>query len=249
MFSRLRYLYRAMRYRLLVDPGELQFVRERVRAGQVAVDVGCHKGAYTFWLRRAVATGGEVIAFEPQPKQARYLADVFAKLHYSNVTLVPKGLSDKAGRLPMFLPQARGATHEASFVSAKGGLRACDRIDVEVTTLDAFFAECLRGPDFVKIDVEGHEQEVLRGGLETLRRHHPTLLVECEARHRPGKVANDVFLLLESIGYRGSFFYRGRRLPLAEFRAGEHQPSVAIGLSPPRGYVNNFAFEHPSRHA
>jgi hypothetical protein len=122
----------------------------------------------------------------------------------------------------MFLPQARGATHEASFVTEKGGFRACDRIDVEVTTLDAFFAECLRGPDFVKIDVEGHEQEVLRGGLETLRRHHPTLLVECEARHRPGKVANDVFLLLESIGYRGSFFYRGRRLPLAEFRAGEH---------------------------
>jgi FkbM family methyltransferase len=243
MFSKLRYLYRALRYRLLVDPGELRFVRDCVRTGQVAVDVGCHKGAYTYWLRRAVGDSGEVIAFEPQPKQSRYLAELFGKLDYSNVRLVSMGLSDSPGQLPMFLPHARGATHEASFVSAKGDQNACDRIDVEVTTLDAFFADSQRGPNFVKIDVEGHELEVLRGGLETLRRHRPTLLVECEARHRPGRDVAEVFFLLETLGYRGSFFHRGQRRPMAEFRAEEHQPDLPDGQVPRRGYVNNFAFE------
>ena len=54
MDTTLRYLYRALRYRLWVDPAELRFIREKLRPGQVAVDVGCHKGAYTYWLRRWV---------------------------------------------------------------------------------------------------------------------------------------------------------------------------------------------------
>jgi FkbM family methyltransferase len=246
MSSKLRYLYRALRYRLLVDPAELRFVLDHVRPGQTAVDVGCHKGAYTFWLRRAVGARGEVIAFEPQPKQASYLATIFARLHYSNVTLVQRGLSDKPGTLPMYLPRARGATHQASFVKAAGGDNACERIDVPVTTLDAYFSERPRGPDFIKIDVEGHEEEVLRGGLETLSRHRPALLIECESRHRASERVDEVLSLLKSQGYEGSFFYRGRRLPLSEFRAAEHQPPLAKLQSPPRGYVNNFAFEHPS---
>ena len=247
MSSRLRYLYRAMRYRLLVDPAELKFASERVRPGQVAVDVGCHKGAYTYWLQRWVGAAGEVIAFEPQPKQAAYLRNIQSAMRYTNVTIVPMGLSASAGRQRMYLPKARGATHQASFVTAKGGESACNVLDVEVTTLDAFFGLRPRGPDFLKIDVEGHELAVLTGGRETLAKHRPTLLIECEARHQPGRDVADVFALLHDLGYSGSFFRRGRRWPLADFRPAEHQPEVLADGRPPSGYVNNFAFEHPAR--
>jgi len=247
MSSRIRYLYRAMRYRLLVDRAELRFIGERLRPNQVAVDIGCHKGAYTYWLRRWVGMDGEVIAFEPQPQQVKYLRDVFVKSHFANVTLVPMGLSDAAGKLRMFVPKARGATHQASFATARGGEDACNLVDVDVTTLDAFFSTRQRGPDFLKIDVEGHESAVLAGGRKTLAKYHPTLLVECEVRHRAGQGVTEVFELLQSLGYMGSFFCKGRRRPLSDFEPTRHQPEFSENDKPPAGYVNNFAFQHPSR--
>jgi hypothetical protein len=120
-------------------------------------------------------------------------------------------------------------------------------VDVEVTTLDAFFAMHARGPDFLKIDVEGHEQALLAGAQKTLEAHRPTVLIECESRHRPDQDVRPVLDLFAALGYQGSFFQRGRRRPLAEFHPQEHQPRLSSGAKPSPGYVNNFAFEHPAR--
>jgi FkbM family methyltransferase len=247
MRTRLRYLYRAYRYRWRVDPAELKFVCSRLRPGQVAVDVGCHKGAYTYWMRRRVGATGTVLAFEPQPRQVEYLRQVFAAMRYRNVTLVPKGLSDAPGRLPLFIPSGAGLTHAASFVPERAGGRAGETLEVEVTTLNACFADRPRGPDLVKIDVEGHELAVLAGGRHTLEVCRPALLVECEARHRPDGDVRPVFELLKSLGYEGSFFLAGRRRPLAELDPAVHQRLDPATGRPTPGYVNNFAFTHPAR--
>ena len=83
--SNFNYLYRAYRYRLRVDPAELRFVGQSLRPGQVAVDIGCHKGAYTYWMRRRVGPSGAVYAFEPQPQQVAYLRAAFSAMRYDNV--------------------------------------------------------------------------------------------------------------------------------------------------------------------
>src|SRR5215475_12694629 len=93
MSVKLKYLYRALRYRFRVDPAEIRFVRQSLQPGQVAVDIGCHKGAYTYWMRRRVGPSGAVYAFEPQPKQVAYLRTTFSTLGYDNVELVPMALS------------------------------------------------------------------------------------------------------------------------------------------------------------
>ena len=118
-------------------------------------------------------------------------------------------------------------------------------LSVATTTLDAFFADQPRGPNFLKIDVEGHELAVLHGGRETLEAHRPTLLIECEARHRPDGDVRPVFDLLESLGYQGTFFHNGRRRPLAEFDPAVHQQVDPNSDRLPHGYVNNFAFVPP----
>src|SRR5437763_11305217 len=112
MSIRLPYLYRAYRYRFRVDPAEIRFVRQFLRTGQVAVDIGCHKGAYTYWMRRAVGPSGVVYAFEPQPRQVTYLREAFSAMRYDNVELVPMALSAACGKLPLYTPAT--STHSAS---------------------------------------------------------------------------------------------------------------------------------------
>jgi FkbM family methyltransferase len=257
MSVKLRYLYRAYRYRYRVDPAELRFLWAHLHAGQVAGDIGCHKGAYTYWMRRRVGPRGAVYAFEPQPRQVAYLRNVFSAMRYHNVALVPMAVSNTCGRLPLHVPQGAGQTHAAS-LEARSELQRTGGIDnpmlpasssslVDVTTLDAFFASESNGPHFLKIDVEGHELAVLEGARHILETRQPTLLIECEARHRPDGDVRPVFELLQSHGFEGSFFLNRRRWPIAEFDPIEHQRIDPGTASPRRRYVNNFAFVHPAR--
>jgi FkbM family methyltransferase len=249
---KLRYLYRAYRYRYRVDPAELRFLCAHVQPGQVAVDIGCHKGAYAYWMRRRVGPDGAVYAFEPQPRQVNYLRNVFSTMRYDNVTVVPMAVSNTCGKLPLHIRHGAGTTHAATLSDNVGGVSDADFtppngspanvIPVDVTTLDAFFANKPRAPHFLKIDVEGHELAVFEGARRTLEMHRPTILVECEARHRPDGDVRPVFDLLRSHGYDGSFFSNGRRCPIAHFDAEIHQKIDPGRESPQRRYVNNFAF-------
>jgi FkbM family methyltransferase len=261
MSKKLRYLYRALRYRWQVDPAEIRFVCQSLQPGQVAADIGCHKGAYTFWMRRRVGPSGAVFAFEPQPKQVAYLREAFSAMRYDNVSVVPMAVSDKCGEMQLYMPEGAGFTHAASLEPGRES-RVASREDevtdhetrashlapraltVPVTTLDDFFASQSRPPEFLKIDVEGHELSVLQGARRTLEKHRPKILVECEARHRPDADVRPVFEFLQSLGYAGSFFVGRSRQPLAAFDSAIHQrldPQHPDRLVP--GYVNNFAFE------
>jgi len=250
MSTRLRYLYRALRYRLRVNPAELRFVCQELQPGQVACDIGCHKGAYTYWMRRRVGPGGVVYAFEPQPRQVAYLRKAFAAMNYDNVVVVPMAVSNRNGEMPLYVPAATGgSSHEASLERGLGGRQQPEGsgLQVEVTTLDSFFAneasKNQRGPSFLKIDVEGHELAVLEGARHTLLAHRPAILIECESRHRPDHDVRPVFSFLESLGYSGSFFLNGERLPIAEFDPAVHQQIDPVNPDDlPEGYANNFAF-------
>jgi FkbM family methyltransferase len=204
--------------------------------------VGCFKGAYTYWMRRCVGAAGSVIAFEPQPEQVAYLQGIVSMMRWRNVAIEAAGVSDAAGTLTLFRP---ASGHEATFVVRDEARRASETTDVPVIALDEYFATRGVQPAFIKIDVEGHESAVLAGARETLARCRPTLLVECEARHRADGDVRPVFELLASLGYAGSYFQRGRRHPLAEFDAARGQKLLPDGGLPP-DYVNNFAFEHPA---
>jgi FkbM family methyltransferase len=257
MFLKLHYLHRAYRYRLRVDPAELRFVCSQLKAGDVAADVGCHKGAYTYWMRRSVGAQGAVFAFEPQPQQVEYLRRAFSAMEYDNVAVVPMAVSDACGKLPLYTEPGVGFTHAASLVDppSRGGpaakhltatAAAVESLLVDVITLDDFFARQDRGPNFLKIDVEGHERSVLEGAHGTLERYRPALLIECENRHRPDGDVGTVFSFLHSFGYEGSFFLNGTRRSLTEFDPSIHQRIEPGATSTPRGYVNNFAFVHES---
>ncbi len=81
--DRLRWLYRAWRYRLLLERQEVRALRRHLTAGDTAIDIGAHKGAFTYWMLRRVGRDGLVLAFEPQRPLAVALRELVVRRRLS----------------------------------------------------------------------------------------------------------------------------------------------------------------------
>jgi len=230
----LQWVYRAWRYRYRLERTEIRLLMEHLAAGDSAVDVGAHKGAYTYWMRQAVGPRGKVIAFEPQPVLAERLRKLVSASGYDNVVVENLGLSSAGGTLQLNVPGA-GTSPGASFEAGRG---AGQSYPVQVTTLDDYFDQQERRlVRLIKCDAEGHELEVFRGAERLLAESRPCLLFECERRHRSSGRVDDVFDWLHGLDYRGFFIDSDGAHDIAEFDAEKHQASKDAA-----GYVNNFLF-------
>lgn len=224
----LRYWYRRVRHRL---EKELPIVCELLTADCVAIDVGANNGLYTYALSRL---GARVEAFEPVPLCARTLEAFRSR----NVRVHEVALSSTSGEREIFVPRATGVIHTslASFRKPEGTF---ETLRVPVRRLDEYY---FRGVSFIKIDVEGHELDVLKGSIETIARSHPLLLIEVEQRHLTFPMEL-VFRELSQLGYAGFFLFDGRINPLKTFSYRLHQEPFLDEVLSDR-YVNNFIFLH-----
>jgi FkbM family methyltransferase len=181
-----------------------------------------------------------VHAFEPNPRLARRIEWCLAP----SVVVWNLAVSDCEDRATLTIPVVGGVEIDACSsleAATETPAESFETIEVEARPLDDLD---LSDIGFVKIDVEGHELAVLRGGRRVLERDRPALLVEMEERHRPG-VLRDGGELLAELGYRGFFLHEGRLQALAGFDPGVLQdPANAdpFGRKPGRVYVNNFVF-------
>ncbi len=242
MLPVLKFLFRAWRYRLRVDPAEIRYILQALRPGDTAVDVGCHKGGYLYWMQKRTGRSGACYAFEPQPALYQYLAGIQQRFGWTHVHLAHKALSVQSGLMPLYVPASASGMSPGATLNAMEAAGAVHQVPVD--TLDTcLFAQGIR-PALIKIDVEGHELQVLKGGQRLLEACKPKLLIECEARHQPpGGAITDVFSFLEMLGYQGYFFHRGRLRPLREFIPAMHQKTGEGRFWAAADYVNNFVFE------
>jgi FkbM family methyltransferase len=231
------FLYRAYRARWFRQAGEIRAVLAHLRSGDAALDVGAHKGRYTYWMRRAVGPGGRVRAFEPQPRLAAYLEAAVARLGWRNVEVRRCAVGDAVGSAVLHVPGERGVSAGASLDSAAYAEGSPLHLACEVTTLDRE-TEGVSRVALVKVDVEGHEWQVFRGAERLLRGDAPVLLFECERRHLRDHAMAEVFGWLEGLGYEGAFFAPVALRPLAEFDPAIHQAEGGSG----HPYCNNFLF-------
>lgn len=243
MLKKIKYIYRAYRFKYKIDPNEIAYIIRNLKKGDVAVDIGSHKGGYLYWFRKSVGKDGRVFAFEPQTKLYNYLKDIIETYDYRNVKVEHKGLSVKEGKVSFFIPKtSKGDSPGARIDFVDDGTDFTES-EIDITTLDKYFFEADLRPKLIKIDVEGHEKQVLLGGMQLLRSCQPKLLMECENRHLQEGTITDVFKVLLDIGYHGYFFKDGKLIPLAEFDVAVHQKTGEGRFWEEAGYINNFVFE------
>ena len=129
-----------------------------VRSGMTVLDVGAHNGFHSLLL---AAMGANVVSVEPNAEGRESLCQQSAVNQSLKVNVLPYALSDHNGTASL---QPNGAM---SSLSEEG-------VGVEMRTLDSLDLV----PNVIKIDVEGHEPSVLRGGVETIRKHRPVILCD-----------------------------------------------------------------------
>src|SRR2546423_15028224 len=216
------------------DP-ETRRLGDWCRKDRISIDVGAHRGVYACYM---LPHSAAVHAFEPLPSLQEQLQQYFG----DRIQLYPVALSDRDGQADLRLPRGLSScatidTHNPLDVADH---RPIETIAVVTRRLDSYR---FKNVGFIKIDVEGHEEQVLRGALDTLRASRPTLLIESEERHNAGSLAR-VTALLAGLGYEGSFLDRGNIRPIADFDVARDQPQDSVGIRGKSGrYINNFVFK------
>ena len=243
MIERLKYLYRAYRYKHKIDPNEINYIYKNLQPNDIAVDIGAHKGGYLYWMQKKVGKNGRVYAFEPQPKLHQYISKIIQVNNYSQVTLEHKGVSIQKGILELNIPMTKSGTSPGATIEKVNHQGDFKQVKVDVITLDEYFFNKNIFPSLIKIDVEGHEKAVLEGGIKLLKKCKPKIVMECENRHLNDGDVFDIFKILINIGYKGYFFENNQLIALEHFDIKKHQVQEDGRFWEAENYINNFVFE------
>ena len=144
------------------------FLKSVLRPGDTFVDVGANIGYFSRLGSRLTGQCGRVVAIEPSPDAITLLERNTQGL--GNVVIQQCAVSDHPGIQEFSIKREGDTSHLGD------DPRADSQIEVVVRTLDALFLE--DSADVIKIDVEGHEMEVLRGAQRLIERDSPLLYFE-----------------------------------------------------------------------
>lgn len=213
---KIRTLHRFWKFRLRAEKESIAYVLSRSLENKTVLDIGANKGVYTYWLSKKVGANGKVYAFEPQPELGEFLEESKKTFKLDNVEIVNKGLSSESSQMVLYRRKiGDGAAMIASEQNKLFDPSGKEKLDIEVIKLDDFIVnEKIEDVAFIKCDVEGHELEVFKGAVASLKRFKPTILFEC---HHEEAKEGEVFNLLKDIGYHGFFFHGKEKLSVDDF--------------------------------
>ncbi len=187
----------------LIQRKFLHFYSQFIVEGDLCFDIGAHKGNRSEIFSKL---GAKVVAVEPQEYYAEYLREKFKT--DKNVIVVNKGVSDKEGELPLFICEMDTTLSTFSTkwkVGRFSGHKWNKCKIVKVTTIDDLIKK-YGLPKFCKIDVEGFEQQVIKG----ITSHIPFLSFEFTKEN-----INDTKFCMEhlqSLGYISFNFSLGEEM-------------------------------------
>lgn len=193
------------------EPETIKFIDERLKSGDVVIEVGANVGVQTLQIAKRVYPTGHVYAFEPTRFALSKLADNLALNPALSkcVTVKPNLVTDHELDVPLT------------------GIKSSYRVDLrdeaspeqvgqeDAVCLDAFVeAHGLTKVDLLKIDVDGYDFKVLRGARRTIESCRPEIYIELDEAmlNRQGDSVRDILDLLFQAGYEGCFARDGRRL-------------------------------------
>jgi FkbM family methyltransferase len=215
------------------DGGELRFLWQFLEPGMVFFDVGAYHGIFSALAAVKLSSSGQVVAFEPSPRERRRFQLHVRMNRLRRVLLEPYAVSARCGSMKFF-------TVEGGFASMNS-LKLPEvpvpvhEITAEVISVDEYLAPRKHlGMDIMKIDVEGGELEAFRGAQQTFRCLRPVIICEVlDYVTRPwGYPARDIIRCLCEEDYVWFDFHADGRISPHEIR--NEYPDIRNYLAVPR---------------
>ena len=189
----------------------------------VVLDIGAHIGTFSVPVAQRAA---KVIAFEPSPKTYELLAQNISINNLHNMEARRKGLSSAAGLADLGSRPAE---------NAGGQILRLGEGAIEISTLDKEISGEVHA---IKIDVEGMELDVFKGGQKLLEKHHPVIFLEVNIKpmKEHGNSVAELSNFLASAGYRQHYpFFKGGKIMAGKVAS----LSIVSALVTPRSFLLN----------
>lgn len=177
--------------RLDFDQNAIPLILKHININDFVVDAGANIGAYSYaFLKKA----NFVLSFESNPEAYECLK--YNLKSFENSFCYNLALGSMAGKVEIVKDINAGASH--CKMSPNG--------TVDMITIDSFN---LQKCDFIKIDCEGFEVDILRGAIKTIQKFHPKMYIEVNrgALERAGATASDLFNFLDLFNYKYENIY------------------------------------------
>lgn len=173
---------------------EIKFVRLFLKTNQKAIDIGANYGLFTLSMAKIVGPGGSIWAFEPASSTAALLCESIAINGFSHVLIDQRALSDFAGTAQLSLNE----NSELNELVRNGASAGASETVTLISLDDAMQEYGWSDIEFVKIDAEGEEGAIIRGGRNFFSTQSPLIQYEVKA----GSVVHlELVQAFEDIGY------------------------------------------------
>ena len=151
----------------------VDLVKNEIKQGDVVIDIGAHIGYYTVLFAKLVGPNGKVFAFEASPTNFEILEKNVKVNGYKNVTLNNKAVSDKDGKLTLYIS---GLTSTGNFLfkpeNFVNSSKIKDTVEIDSVTLDEYFRDFEGEINFLKMDISGAEPRVIKGMSSILSKNN-----------------------------------------------------------------------------
>src|SRR5579862_191031 len=215
------------------DLGDLRFLWRNLKPGAVFLDIGAHHGVYSVVAAKKLGANGIVAAFEPSVREYRRLRMHLRMNRLGSVRAEPLALGS-AACTQKFFEITNGDNTRGGFRPPASEDRISE-ISVETVRLDDYVSQFpLARVDFVKLDVEGGELEVLRGASSALTKFRPILI--CEVLDATTQVwgykAREIIQMLESLDF--AWFDIRSNGSIVPHKIREHYPEIRNYVAVPK---------------
>ena len=174
------------------EPWMQELLQSELPRGGCFYDLGAHSGFFALLAARQVGPAGAVLAVEADPANAAIVRGNVARNSLTQISVLESAVWSSSGHVTF--ASASESTHGHISASATAGARSVAAVSLD----DLVYRDGRRPPDFIKMDVEGAEWDVLQGARRLLNEHPPKLLCEI---HHPEQSA-DIQALLSGYGYK-----------------------------------------------
>ena len=192
------------------------YIIHSVEEGDTFIDIGSHFGSFSLLASKIVGSNGKVISFDPTPSTYQLMSENLESFAlYKNFQTFNMALFDRQQKISFYDFGLKESAYNSILGSRTREIINPEKymIEIDATTLDIFTAN-LNRIDFIKIDAESAELAILKGGIETLKKFYPKLVVEIGdtgLSNAPKSIEIISFLL--NLGYSVFQFHNGTIVP------------------------------------